>query len=346
MGEGGQVLRRLDRLISAGAAMMAMRVLRLAMMAALAAVTAAGVAGAQEFPDRLIRIIVPSGPGGPPDIIARLIAERLQSSFGQSVVVEDRPGASGAIGAKAVAAADPDGYTLLLGFTSPLTIIPAIMKNAGFDPRRSFVAVARLTDSSLVLVVHARFPADSLRELVERARSHPGALAFGSAGMGNQVHLTGEMFKASAGIDLLHVPYKSGAEMTTAVLGEQVQLTFPDISLALPLVRQGRLKALAVLSAARRPELPDTPTMVESGYRDLLSSFWTGLVAPAGTPAPVVRKLNDAVNAGLRSAEMQASLAKLGVEARPGSPEEFASFIAAESRKWSAIADAAGIRVD
>jgi tripartite-type tricarboxylate transporter receptor subunit TctC len=324
---------------------------RAAAVAALACLALAGSAHAQEnlaraYPERPIRIIVPSGPGGPPDIVARLIAERLQSVFAQTVTVEDRAGASGAIGAKAVAAAEPDGYTLLLGFTSPLTVVPAIMKTAGFDPQKSFTAVARLTDSPPLVVVYPKFPANSIAELISNAKANPGRFSYASAGLGNQVHLTGEMFKQSAGIDLLHVPYRGGTEMTTAVMAEQVDVTFADISIALPLIRAGRLKALAVIGPQRRPELPGIPTMVESGFGEFRSSFWTGIVAPAATPQGIVAKLNAAINDCLNSAEMLASFARLGVEVKPGTPQEFAAFIAAEAQKWSAVADAAGIRLE
>jgi tripartite-type tricarboxylate transporter receptor subunit TctC len=324
---------------------------RAACAAVLAVLAATGGVRAQAslataYPERPIRIIVPSGPGGPPDIVARMIAERLQLVFGQTVTVEDRAGGSGAIGAKAVAAAEPDGYTLLLGFTSPLTVVPVVMKSAGFDPQKSFAAVARLTDSPPVVVVNPKFPADSVAELISVAKANPGRFSYASAGPGNQVHLTGEMFKQNAGIDLLHVPYRGGTEMTTAVMAEQVDITFADISIALPLIRAGRLKALAVISPERRPELPGTPTMVENGFAEFRSSFWTGIVAPAATPPAIVAKLNAVINDCLVSAEMKASFARLGVEVKPGTAQEFAAFIAAETQKWTAVADAAGIRME
>ncbi len=319
---------------------------RAVVAAMLACALSNGGADAQVYPAKTIRIIVPSGPGGPPDIVARLIAPHMQAALAQTVVVEHRTGASGAIGARTVATAEADGYTLLIGFPSPLAIIPAIMRNAGFDPRKDFTAVARLTDSSVVLVVNPNFPAKSIAELVQLAKAQPGKFSFASAGLGNQVHLTGELLRQSAGIDLLHVPFKSGAEMTTAVIGGQVDMSFPDMSLVLPLIREERLRALAVTSAKRRPDLPNTPTMVESGFPGFVTSFWTGIVAPAGTPQAVVEKLNAVINDGLRSPEIKAGLARLGVEAAPGTAADFSAFLAAESRKWSAIAEAAGIRID
>jgi tripartite-type tricarboxylate transporter receptor subunit TctC len=332
-----------------------------AMIAMLAFATVAWLAGAgpaqtqgspdrvapeKSYPERPIRIIVPSGPGGPGDIMARLVAERLQPALGQTVTVEDRIGASGAIGARAAAAAEPDGYTLMLGFTSALTIIPAIMRNSGFDAQRSFTAVARLSDSPPVVVVPAKFPAGSLAEFIGLAKANPGKFFYSSAGLGNQIHLTGELFNQSAGIDVVHVPYKSGAELTTALLAGQADITFLDISLALPLIQEGRLKPLAVVSPVRRAELPGVPTMAEYGFGEFRSSFWTGIVAPAGTPPGIVAKLNAAVNGLLKSADMRATLARLGVEAKPGTPQEFAAFIASETEKWSAIAERAGIRID
>jgi tripartite-type tricarboxylate transporter receptor subunit TctC len=300
----------------------------------------------QSYPTRTIKLVVPFGPGGPTDVSARIVAQVVQSGLGPSVVIENRPGAGGAIGTKSVANAEPDGATLLIGTSATLGVVPALMKNPGYDPIKSFAPVAKVADSTLVLVVPATFPANSVQEFVAYAKANPGRLSFASAGVGNQTQLLAELFKSKAGLDIVHVPYKSGAEMVTAILGEQVQMAFPDVSILIPLIREGKLKALAVTSASRHPQLPDVPTMIESGIPDYIMTFWSGVVAPAGVPAEIVNRLNTAINDGLSSASVRENLAKVGSEASPGTPQEFADFIAAETKKWSAVAKMAGISLD
>ena len=300
----------------------------------------------QSYPTRTIKLVVPFGPGGPTDVSARIVAQVVQSGLGPSVVIENRPGAGGAIGTKSVANAEPDGTTLLIGTSATLGVVPALMKNPGYDPIKSFAPVAKVADSTLVLVVPATFPANSVQEFVAYAKANPGRLSFASAGVGNQTQLLAELFKSKAGLDIVHVPYKSGAEMVTAILGEQVQMAFPDVSILIPLIREGKLKALAVTSASRHPQLPDVPTMIESGIPDYIMTFWSGVVAPAGVPAEIVNRLNTAINDGLTSASVRENLAKVGSQASPGTPQEFADFIAAETKKWSAVAKMAGISLD
>ena len=300
----------------------------------------------QSYPTRTIKLVVPFGPGGPTDVSARIVAQVVQSGLGPSVVIENRPGAGGAIGTKSVANAEPDGATLLIGTSATLGVVPALMKNPGYDPIKSFAPVAKVADSTLVLVVPATFPANSVQEFVAYAKANPGRLSFASAGVGNQTQLLAELFKSKAGLDIVHVPYKSGAEMVTAILGEQVQMAFPDVSILIPLIREGKLKALAVTSASRHPQLPDVPTMIESGIPDYIMTFWSGVVAPAGVPAEIVNRLNTAINDGLTSASVRENLAKVGSQASPGTPQEFADFIAAETKKWSAAAKMAGISLD
>jgi tripartite-type tricarboxylate transporter receptor subunit TctC len=300
----------------------------------------------QSYPTRTIKLVVPFGPGGPTDVSARIVAQVVQSGLGPSVVIENRPGAGGAIGTKSVANAEPDGATLLIGTSATLGVVPALMKNPGYDPIKSFAPVAKVADSTLVLVVPATFPANSVQEFVAYAKANPGRLSFASAGVGNQTQLLAELFKSKAGLDIVHVPYKSGAEMVTAILGEQVQMAFPDVSILIPLIREGKLKALAVTSASRHPQLPEVPTMIESGIPDYIMTFWSGVVAPAGVPAEIVNRLNTAINDGLTSASVRENLAKVGSQASPGTPQEFADFIAAETKKWSAVAKMAGISLD
>jgi tripartite-type tricarboxylate transporter receptor subunit TctC len=300
----------------------------------------------EDYPSHTIKLVVPFGPGGPTDVSARLVAQMAQSALGQAVVVENRPGAGGAIGSKTVANADPDGYTLLLGTSATLGVVPAVTSNPGYDPIKSFTAVARVSDSTLVLVVPKDFPANSVQEFVAYAKAHPGALTYASAGVGNQTQLLAELFKAKAGIDIVHVPYKSGAEMTTAVMSEQVQMAFPDVSILLPLIREGKVKALAVTTATRHPQLPNVPTMIESGIPDFVLTFWSGVVAPAGTPTGIVERLNIAINQGLKSQTVAETFVNVGAETHPGSAQDFANFISAETKKWSFIAKLADIKID
>jgi tripartite-type tricarboxylate transporter receptor subunit TctC len=311
---------------------------------ALAFVVGSSVtAKAQTYPNKPIKLVVPFGPGGPTDVAARVVSQILPSALGQSVVIENRPGAGGSTGTRSVATAEPDGYTLLIGTSATLGVVPALMKNPGYDPIKSFVPVAKVSDSTTILIVHPNFPANNIRELVSYANANPGKLSYASAGAGNQTHLAAELLVARAGIKAVHVPYKSGAEMVTAVLGEQVQMGFPDISILLGLLNEKKLKALAVTSGARHPQLPDVPTMAESGIADYVTTFWTGVIVPAGTPPSIVETLNAAIAGGLRTPQMRENFTRIGAEPAPGTPADFANFIVAESRKWGAIAKTAGI---
>ena len=302
---------------------------------------------AQTYPNKTIRLVVPFGPGGPTDVAARVAAQVLQADLGQSVVIENRPGAGGATGSKSVATADPDGYTLLLATAATLGVIPALVANPGFDPIKSFAAVARVSDSTTILVANAGLPVNSISELIEYDRANPGKLSYASAGVGNLTHLAAELLNARAGMKAVHVPYKSGAEMLTAVLGEQVQIAFSDVSVALPLIREKKVKALAVTSGARHPQVPDVPTMAESGIADYVTTFWAGIVAPAGTPVTTITMLNAAIDRGLMSKQVQETLARTGAQAAaPNSPEEFEDFIVAEVRKWRLIAQTAKVRLE
>jgi tripartite-type tricarboxylate transporter receptor subunit TctC len=297
----------------------------------------------QTYPAKTIKLVVPFGPGGPTDLAARIVAQVVQAGVGQNVVIENRPGAGGATGTKSVAAADPDGYTALLATSATLGVVPALVKNPGYDPIKSFAPIAKISDSTTVLVVPPSFPANSVAELVAYAKANPGKLTYSSAGYGNQTQLAAELLLARAGIKAVHVPYKSGAEMVTAVLSEQVQMSFPDISILLGLIAQKKIKALAVTSAKRQPQLPDVPTIAESGIADYVTTFWTGVVVPAGTPPDIVAKLNLTINDGLKSQQVHDSLAQNGAQPASGSPRDFGNFIADETRKWAAIAKTAGM---
>lgn len=299
---------------------------------------------AQAYPNKTIKLVVPFGPGGPTDVAARIVSQVVQSSLGQSVVIENRAGAGGATGTRSVATADPDGYTLLIGTSATLGVVPALVKNPGYDPIKSFAPVAKIFDSTTVMVVPANFPANTIAEFIAYAKANPGKLSYSSAGAGNQTQLAAELFKAKAGIDIVHVPYKSGAEMVTSILSGQTQMSFPDISILIPLIREKKLKALAVTSARRNPELPEVPTMIESGIPDFILTFWTGIIAPAGTPEAVVKVLNGAVVNGMRAEAIRETLMRVGAEAAPGTPQAFGAFIASETQKWSGIAKTAGIQ--
>ena len=303
-----------------------------------------GAAHAQPYPNRPIKLIVPSAPGGPTDIPARLLSQILPK-LGQPVVIENRPGAGGAIGARFVATAAPDGYTLLVGNTSVLAVIPAVSAGAGYDPKQ-FVAVAKFSESYQILVVHPSLAVTTIGELIAYAKANPGKLNYAQTGAGGLPHLTGELFKSAAGVDIVGVPYKSGGDSITGVLGAQVHMTFEGITVLLPLIRDGRLRALAVTSRTRTPLADDLPTMIEAGVPDYEVTTFNGIVAPAGTPEPIIRLLSTTINEGLRAPEMQANIRNLGAVSNPVSAAEFGAFIAAEGRKWLTVAKAANVHID
>lgn len=306
----------------------------------------AAPAAAETYPAKPVRIIVGFAAGGPADVMARLIGHRLSLILGQPFVVDTRPGAGGTIGARAVAEADPDGYTLLLANTSTLVIAPAIYRQAGYDPAKAFAPIAIFGTTSNVLVVNPSFAARSVRELIAAAKSNPGKLNYSSPGLGTPPHLIGEMLKLKTGIDIVHVPYKGGGPSAQAVVAGEVQMTFENPAVSLPLVQGGQLRALAVTSEQRNRQAPDVPTMIESGVPDFISVSFTGMVAPAGTPAEIVARLNAAVNESLKTAEIEAAFTKLAIEPRLGSPEEFAAFLAKERERWGAVIKAADVKAD
>jgi tripartite-type tricarboxylate transporter receptor subunit TctC len=293
---------------------------------------------AETYPDRMIKIVVPFTPGGPVDLVARLVAQRMAPALGQSVIIENRAGGAGVIGAKAVANADPDGYTLLFGNISTLAVIPAVTHNRDYNPLRDFVPVAKVSDSPEVLVVDPALPVRSAGELVAYTKAQPRKLNYGSSGYGNATHLSAEWFKSKTGTEIVHVPYKGLSDTLAGLIGGQVAMAFGAIEGVLPLVQQGKLRPLAVTTASRSPLVPDVPTMIESGVAGFMVTSFEGVVAPAGTPPAVVARLNAVVNESVASAELQVRFAQLGILPSVGTPQEFAAFFAAESRKWAAIA--------
>ncbi|MFL6800034.1 MAG: Bug family tripartite tricarboxylate transporter substrate binding protein [Xanthobacteraceae bacterium] len=301
---------------------------------------------AQSYPTRPIKLVVPAGPGGPTDILARLIGDRVSAALGQPVVVDNRGGAGGAIAAKAVALAEPDGYTLLFGNTATLANIPAVSKGAGYDPTKSFAGVAKVMDSYMLLVVRPDAPWKTVGELVAYAKANPGKLNHGAAGPGNLTHLAGELLKVKAGIDFVAVQYKSSAEFLTALLGGQVDLAI-DAAVGLrPLVQDKKVRPLAVTSAERQDDFPEVPTMIEAGVPDYVVTAFFGVVAPASTPPAVIATLNRAVNAALATDALRESLRNLAAKPSPSTPEAFTALMAAEFAKWKSISDTAGIKVD
>jgi tripartite-type tricarboxylate transporter receptor subunit TctC len=300
---------------------------------------------AQAFPDRPIKLVVASPAGSPPDVMARLVTDKMTGILGQPVIVDNRPGAGGTIGAKSVIAAEPDGYTLMLGSTSTLLIAPSTYKNAGYNAA-TFTPISRVADSSEVLVVHPSVSATSVGELISLAKSKPGVLNFASAGNGTLPHIEGELLKAQAKIDISHVTYRGGGNALTGVLAGEVQIFFSALTQLLPYVREGRLRGLAISSASRSKLAPDLPTMVESGFDQFITTSITTIVAPPNTPIEIRRQLSKAVAGALASEEVQRSLARMGGEARPSSPEETASFLAEQQQRWSRIIEATRVSID
>jgi tripartite-type tricarboxylate transporter receptor subunit TctC len=300
---------------------------------------------AQGFPERTIKIVVPFPAGGPTDVAARLIAQSLSSKLGKGVIVENHAGAAGRIGAKVVAKASPDGYTLLLGGTNVNAINGAIYQDSSFDPIKSFAPIAVVCVDSLALAISPLVPANTFQEFVQYAKAHPGRLKYG-ASPGIYTHFAGEFFKIKTGTDILFVPYKGGAPAVTDLLGGHIDMVVNNKSNLLSLFKDGKLKALAVTSSARWPELPQTPTMNEVGIFGFPSEVLFGLLAPAGTPVSIIEQLNRAINEGLQSAEVRASLEAVGVEARIGTAREFAAALAEQAREWKAVIDETGIKAE
>jgi tripartite-type tricarboxylate transporter receptor subunit TctC len=304
------------------------------------------VAGAQTaYPNKPIRLLVGYPPGGATDIVARIVAQKLGERLGQPVVVDNLPGAGGIIASEKVAKAAPDGYTLVLTNTAH-GINPSLHTSLPYDTVASFAPVIKLADLTLVLVVTPTFPARSVGELVALARSRPGALHFASSGVGQSLHLAGELLKSMAGIDIVHVPYKGGAPARAALLAGQVEMMFESAIGVLPFVQAGRLRALGVSGAQRSPAMPDVPTLAEAGVPGFEASGWLGILAPAGTPAAIVAGLNADVNAVLRQADVSAQLAGNGADVAGGSPEQFAAFVAAEIEKWARVVKATGLKAE
>ena len=308
-------------------------------MAACASTTA------QDYPVRPIRIIVPFTAGAGVDIVARAVGVSLTEAWKQSMVIDNRPGAGGTIAGEMVARANPDGYTLMLGNVSTLAIAPALNPKLSYQPLRDFAPITLITNSENVLVLHASVPATSVKELIAYAKANPRKLNYGSSGNGTSSHLGGAMFASMAGVEMTHVPYKGSGPMLTDLLAGQLQLSFSSVPTALPHIKSGRLRALAVTLLARSATLPDLPTVQEAaGLKGFEISLWQGIVAPAATPRAIVLKLNQQIAASLRTPDLKNKLTAQGMEVVGNSLEQFAAYIRDEIEKWTKVVKSSGAR--
>jgi tripartite-type tricarboxylate transporter receptor subunit TctC len=305
----------------------------------------AAPAFAQSYPDRPVRIIVPTPAGGPVDVMARLLAGALPASLGQNVFVENKPGAGNTLGSRLAAEAAPNGYTLMVSAASGLIMSPMIYSTAGYNAER-FTPVALIAETPQLLVVNPYLPVKTVADLVAYAKANPGKLNYSTGGIGTLPHLSAELFKQITGINIVHVPYKGGGPALVAVVAGETQLTFDTVATSLPLARDGKLRVLAVIGPKRIAELPDVPTMREQGFPTVSTGAWTALLAPKATPAAIVAKLNAAVNQALVTEPMKSTLAKLGAQPRGGTPQALADYMANETKKWGPIVAALNLKAD
>ncbi len=312
---------------------------------ALAFAAACAPAWAQPYPARPVRIVVPFPPGGPTDIVARLMSQKMTEGLKQPVVVENRAGAGGVLGTEAVAKSPADGHTLLMGTIGGLAVSMSLLPNRGYDTLRDFAAITQAVNVTSILVTHPSVPAKSVKELLALARVQPGRLNYGSSGSGTVTHLAGELLKLMGGIQITHVPYKGGSPALTAIISGEVDLTYENSLIIVPHIKSGKVRALGVTGAKRSKLLPDLPSIAEAlpGYG---ASGWYGLLVPAGTPKDVLARLNAEAVRALRSPDVADKLSSQGAEPAPGSPEEFTAFIRSEIEKWAKVVRAANMRPD
>jgi tripartite-type tricarboxylate transporter receptor subunit TctC len=322
------------------------------MKAALARILAvllaafATAAYAQPYPSKPIHFVVPYPAGGPLDTVARLRGQKVSESVHQPVVVENKPGAGGNIGADYVAKAAPDGYTILMGAVATHAINPTLYRNIPYDPVKDFAPVTEVAWTPNVLVVNPSLPVSNVKEFIAYAKAHPGELNFGSGSTGSAGHLAGELFKTMAGVQMVHVPYKGAGPAMQDLNGGQIQLMFDNLASSLGQIRAGKVRALAVTTAKRSTLAPELPTIAESGLPGFDISTWFGIFAPGGTPQPVVQRLHDAFVAALHAPDVQATMKKMGAEPVGNTPEEFAAYIRSEARKYAKVIEASGAKVD
>ncbi|MDG9971795.1 tripartite tricarboxylate transporter substrate binding protein [Achromobacter mucicolens] len=318
-----------------------------AMLAATLAILALGDAASAQaaWPDRPITMVVPFPPGGPTDLVARVLAKQLTDQLGQTVVVENKGGANGNIGMQYAAAAKPDGYTVLYN-TSSIALSPNLYRSLAFDPVKDFAPVSSTAVIPLVLLVHPSVPADTAPAFVDYARKHPGKLSYGSAGAGNVTHLGALLLLKSLDIDAVHVPYRGSAPAMTDLVGGQVQVMTNTLNDSLGFIREGKLRALAVTSQTRSDQLPNVPTVAETVAPGFSMGAWQGVVVPAGTPAPIIDKLNAEILRALKSPEMQKQLKVQGAQALGSTPQEYAAYIKSEIARWGEVVKAANVKLD
>ena len=312
----------------------------------LAAVLATSLAVHAEFPDRPLKLVVPFAPGGVTDTSGRVIAEALSKRLGQSIVVENKPGASGNIGTQQVALAPPDGYTLLLGFDGTLVINPHVFANFPIDVQKDLAPVGKIGDATLIIVAHPSFPAKTLPELIEHAKKDPKGVSYGTSGVGGTPHIAGELLRQRTGANLVHVPYKGGGQAMTDALGGNIPLVYTAVAGAMTHVKAGRLVPIAVSGRKRASSLPDVPTFMEAGISDFEASSWVAVLAPAKTPRPVIDKLNKELNAVLGDPAIVARLETLGIAATPGTPEQLGEQIRVDLDKYGKVVKAANIKAE
>jgi len=314
--------------------------------ALIVAAAAPAVAQGQNYPSRLIKIIVPFPPGGNPDLAARLVANRMSIDFNQTVIIENKPGANGGIGANVVAKAEPDGYTLLVANLGILGVNPVVREHLPYDTSKDFVPVSRLAISPLLLIVNSSLEIKTVQDLIVAAKKDPGKLTFATAGVGSAAHMAAALFDQMAGVQMLHVPYKGASEAAPATAAGNVSVTFGGQGAAWPLVAAGTVKALGLTGSKRSPTHPDVPTVAEAGVSGYEIADWVGMLAPAGTPQLIVEKLNAEVQKALTDPDTQKKFELQGLEPAGTSAKDFAAFIDAEQKKWDEVAKRDNIRVN
>jgi len=298
------------------------------------------------YPSKPIKMVVAFNAGGATDIIARIVSQKVSEGLGQSIIVENKPGATGIVGTDMVAKSEPDGYTLEMVTAGTHAINASLFSKLPYDPVKDFVHITLVATAPNVLIVNNSVPVKNVQELIKLAKEKPGELTFGSAGSGSTLHLSGELFKSMAGVNITHVPYKGGAPAMTDLLGERITMMFDSISQAVPHIKAGKVRALAVTSAKRSQALPDVPTIAESGVPGYEAIAWFGVVAAANTPQPIVAKLNAEINKALADPEVVKKLNELGTEPVGGTPEQFTAHVKSEVAKWKKVVEASGAKVD
>jgi tripartite-type tricarboxylate transporter receptor subunit TctC len=319
---------------------------RLLATAALLPVASAARAANEEYPDKPVRLVVPFPPGGGADNLARAIMPKVSQALGKPIIIDNKPGAGGNVGAEYVAHAPPDGYTLLYGTNGTHSINQALYQQLRFDPIKDFVPVSRMTEIAAMLVVNPQLPVMTTTQLIRYALANPGKVNFASAGNGTTSHLSGELFRTMAGIDIVHIPYRGGAAAVTDLISGQVQMMIDVMPNVYPLAKDGRIRGIAVSTSVRFPGAPELPTIAESGVPGFEASAWDGVLAPAGTPEAIVNKLNAAIRTALADPELVEALKGRGARPVAGTPQDFAQHIAESTKKWAVVVKASGAHID